>query len=61
MPDRSVGGFTVPSYVLLALPAGSFAGLDFMPTVTPVNFSATGLNLGYLTARRDNTAFVAFK
>jgi hypothetical protein len=59
--DPSAGTFTVPSYALLAPPAGSFAGLDFMPTVTPVNFSATGLNLGYLTARRDNTAFVAFK
>lgn len=53
--------FTVPAYVLLALPAGSFAGFDFRPGALPVNFSASGLSLGILMAEGDSFTNVTFK
>jgi len=42
----SAGTFTVPSYVLLALPAGPNGFLSLENATTPVSFSATGLNSG---------------
>ena len=59
--SASAGTFTVPPYVLLALPAGSFGGMDFHPGVIPVTFSATGLSLGFLSAQRDYSAFLTLK
>jgi len=45
----SAGQFTVPVPVLLALPAGS--GMLSLTDAPPlVKFSATGLDLGYLTS-----------
>ncbi|MGB7760838.1 MAG: hypothetical protein WBL61_13475 [Bryobacteraceae bacterium] len=44
------GTFTVPPAVLLALPAGSYGTLSFMPATAPVGFTATGLSLGYATS-----------
>jgi uncharacterized protein (TIGR03437 family) len=41
----SAGQFTVPSYVLLALPAGS-GTLEVENITTPVSFTATGLDYG---------------
>ncbi|MGA3189727.1 MAG: hypothetical protein ABSF22_21680, partial [Bryobacteraceae bacterium] len=41
----SAGQFTIPSYVLLALPAGS-GTLGVENIATPVSFTATGLNNG---------------
>jgi hypothetical protein len=45
----SAGQFTVPSYVLLALPAGS-GSLSLENATTPVSFTATGLDLGIALA-----------
>jgi uncharacterized protein (TIGR03437 family) len=55
------GTFTIPPYVLLALPPGNFGGMDFYPTVLPVNLSGTGLNVNQLTFRYDYFANLAFK
>jgi uncharacterized protein (TIGR03437 family) len=43
----SAGSFTVPSYVLLALPAGS-GTLGITNEANPVSFTATGLDTGIL-------------
>jgi hypothetical protein len=48
----SAGQFTVPSYVLLALPAGSGTlGLDNF--TNPTTFTASGLDFGYQYAGSD--------
>jgi uncharacterized protein (TIGR03437 family) len=57
----SAGTFTVPPSVLLAMPAGNFGGLDFFPTVNPVTFSATGLDLAFVSAQYDYFAALNFK
>jgi uncharacterized protein (TIGR03437 family) len=42
----SVGTFTVPAYVLSALPAGPYGAFNFSPYVTEVPITATGLITG---------------
>jgi hypothetical protein len=49
----SPGTFTVPPYVLLALPAGNFAGLQLSPAKVSVPFTATGLSVGLLQTQID--------
>lgn len=51
----SAGTFTIPTYVLLALPASTFAGFVFS-TQTEASFTATGLNLGFISVGRYNVA-----
>ena len=51
------GKFTVPPYVLLALPAGNFGGFLLAPQTVTVPFSATGLGLGFLQANHNGTGF----
>lgn len=51
------GTFTIPPYVLLALPAGPYAGFDFQPAQVSAPFTATGLNLGLLQTYSDGTSF----
>ncbi len=51
----SAGTFTVPPSVLLALPAGNFAGFVFS-TATEALFTATGLNVGIISVDRYNDA-----
>ena len=46
----SAGTFTVPPAVMLALPAGSYGTVYFKPVIGPVGFTASGLNLGYVTS-----------
>jgi hypothetical protein len=53
----SAGTFTIPPYVLLALPAFNNAGFVFAPANTEVPFTATGLSLGILTTHNDGTGF----
>jgi len=57
----AAGTFTVPAYVLLALPAGSFGNLDFHPAAIPATYSAGGLNLGFISAQRDYFSYLTFK
>ena len=62
--SASAGTFMIPSYVLLALPAGNFTSLELAPgTVqgaasTP--FTATGLSIGFVQTYIDGTSFGGF-
>jgi hypothetical protein len=51
----SAGTFAVPPYVLLALPAGNFAGLQLSPAQVSVPFTASGLSVGLLQTQIDGT------
>jgi hypothetical protein len=59
--NPSAGTFTIPPYILLALPAGSMGGLNFQANAAPANFPAAGLDLGFVTTRRDSVANLTFK
>jgi hypothetical protein len=63
----SAGTFTVPSAVLLSLPASStIAGISFsalsVSNITgPVTFTATGLDVGWAEASVENTITVTYQ
>ncbi len=42
----TAGTFTVPPMILAALPTGPYFSLEFKPVLTPVPFTASGLDLG---------------
>ncbi|MGA3205955.1 MAG: hypothetical protein ABSF12_25960, partial [Bryobacteraceae bacterium] len=46
----SAGQFTIPSYILLALPAGTSGSLGVGNYATPVTFTASGLTTGLVQA-----------
>jgi hypothetical protein len=54
------GQFTVPSYILLGMPAGS-GGISIQQHDTDSSFSATGLDLGGVTADIEFSAAATFK
>ncbi|HTR39144.1 MAG TPA: hypothetical protein VMH80_24880 [Bryobacteraceae bacterium] len=49
------GTFTIPPYVMLALPTTQSAGFTIAPTATEVSFTATGLDAGILGVQLDGT------
>ena len=51
------GTFTIPPYVMLALPATNFAGFTLAPADTSVPLSAPGLDLGLLQTHNDGAGF----
>jgi uncharacterized protein (TIGR03437 family) len=53
----STGTFTIPPYVLLALPAGSFAGFVIGPAEIAQPFTATGLDAGIVDYRNDGVGY----
>ena len=53
----SAGSFTIPPYVLLALPASNFAGFVFGSPFKYTAFTAPGLNFGLIQTRADNAGF----
>lgn len=55
------GTFTIPPSVLLPLPASNFGGLEFHPSVTPVNITGTGLDVTQLTLQYGYFTPLAFK
>jgi uncharacterized protein (TIGR03437 family) len=57
----SAGTFTVPPSVMLALPAGSYGTLYFKPAIGPIGFTASGLNLGYVTSNLLTAIPIAFQ
>jgi uncharacterized protein (TIGR03437 family) len=59
--SSAAGSFTIPPTVLLAMPAGNFAGLDFYPTGLPITLTAKGLTASQLTFRFDNFTPLVFK
>jgi uncharacterized protein (TIGR03437 family) len=61
LASASAGTFTVPGYVLLALPAGGLGGIRFDPAASPVAFQAQGLNLSYFSAQYDYFSPINFK
>ena len=58
------GTFTVPPTVLQAFPASTSSGvngeIDFKPTLNPVPFTASGLNLGSVTLNYETSLFPPF-
>ena len=60
----SQGTFTIPAYVLLALPASgqfTFGGLDFRPAILPGSLPGTGLNITQVTLQYDYFTSLAFR
>ncbi|HEY1754381.1 MAG TPA: hypothetical protein VGG72_03225 [Bryobacteraceae bacterium] len=53
----TAGKFTVPAAILLTLPGGINAELDFKPTLPPFTFSATGLDEGLVLFQYQTTFF----
>jgi hypothetical protein len=56
----SAGAFTIPPYVLLALPAGNFDHFFLGSAESDVPFAATGLGLGTLHTQSVGPGFSAF-
>jgi hypothetical protein len=61
----SAGTFTIPSYVLLALPAGNFTGFELGPgtnqAAATAPFTATGLTVGMVQIYVDGTILPGFQ
>ena len=56
----SAGTFTIPPYVLLALPAGNFGALFFGSAESQVPFTAPGLSVGTLHTETVNAGLGYF-
>jgi uncharacterized protein (TIGR03437 family) len=56
----SLNTFTVPSSVLLALPAGPFTEVDFEPSLPSQSFTAKGLDIGLLNFHYQTSVFPPF-
>jgi uncharacterized protein (TIGR03437 family) len=52
------GTFTIPANVLLSLPGGIDAEIDFHPTLPSQPITATGLDVGFLAFQYQTTFFV---
>jgi uncharacterized protein (TIGR03437 family) len=60
----SQGTFTIPPYVLLALPTSgqfSFGGLDFHPATLPIPIPGSNLNISQVTLQYDYFTTMAFR
>jgi uncharacterized protein (TIGR03437 family) len=57
----SAGSLVIPPYILLAMPAGNFGGVDFQTGPFPPGFTAAGLTLGSISAQYDYFASLNFK
>ena len=57
----SAGSFTIPASILLTLPGGTDAEIDFHPTLPPQALSASGLDVGSLQFQYETTFFVPLK
>jgi uncharacterized protein (TIGR03437 family) len=61
MVSADAGTFTIPPYVLMAMPAGNFGSLNFQPGPVPVSIAAPGLNLAFFQSSFDYIAKLIFK
>jgi hypothetical protein len=57
----SSGSFTIPPNVLMALPAGSFAGLDFQPRTSFGTISGPNINFSQTLGQFDFAALLTVK
>jgi hypothetical protein len=57
----SAGTFTVPPYVLLKLPSSNFSAFQFGSSAAPVAFTATGLDVGFVSYYDGRTGFNGFQ
>ena len=57
----TAGTLTVPPSVLQALPAGPNGALFFSLDATPTTFTASGLDLGFVTSNRETAISVTFQ
>ena len=53
----AAGTFTIPSYVMLALPAGPYAGFTIAPFTSAIPFTAQGLTVGILSTQFDGAGY----
>ncbi len=60
MVPSTLGTFTVPPSVLLALPSGPYTEIDFKPELPARNFTATGLDVGLLGFQYQTSLFPLF-
>jgi uncharacterized protein (TIGR03437 family) len=51
------GKFTIPSYILTALPASNFAGMVLQPAPASLPFTASGIALGSIETLHDGTGY----
>jgi uncharacterized protein (TIGR03437 family) len=57
----TAGTLTVPPSVLQTLPAGPNGALSFSLDATPTTFTASGLDLGFVTSNRETVILVTFQ
>ena len=60
----NLGTFTIPPYVLMALPASgpfSFGGLDFRPAILPATIPGSNLNVSQVTLQYDYFTNMVFR
>jgi uncharacterized protein (TIGR03437 family) len=57
----TAGTFTIPSSVLIAVPAGNLGGLIFRSMLAPVNLEGTGLNAAFVKAWYASVVPLNFK
>jgi uncharacterized protein (TIGR03437 family) len=56
----TLGTFTVPPSVLLALPSGPYTEIDFKPVLPSQSFTASGLDVGLLGFQYQTSVFPMF-
>jgi uncharacterized protein (TIGR03437 family) len=57
----NAGTFTVPASALLGLPASVYGEIDFKPTLTPIPYTATGLDFGSVTFNYHTASFPPYQ
>jgi uncharacterized protein (TIGR03437 family) len=55
--QAKAGTFTIPAYIMTALPAGNFGGVVLQPAPTSVPFTAPGIALGSIETDHDGAGY----
>jgi uncharacterized protein (TIGR03437 family) len=55
--QAKAGTFTIPAYIMTALPAGNFGGIVLQPAPTSVPFTAPGIALGTIETDHDGAGY----
>ena len=51
------GTFTIPPYIMTALPTGNFGGIVLQPAPASVPFTASGIAIGFVETNHDGTGY----